>query len=41
MTLYEFLVPLIALAVAAIGTLIIHIAAKRMDARQKDDHPAE
>ena len=40
MTLFEFMVPVVALAVAGIGTLIIHLAARRMDARAKADRPA-
>ena len=40
MTLFEVMVPVVALAVAGIGTRIIHIAARRMDARAKTDHPA-
>jgi hypothetical protein len=41
MTPFEIIVPLAALGVAGIGTLILHIASKRLDARHKGDHPAE
>lgn len=41
MTLFEFMVPVVAMVVVGIGTLILHIAARRMDARAKDEHSAE
>lgn len=41
MTQFEIIVPLVALAVALIGTIIIHIADKRLNSPWKDDHPAE
>jgi hypothetical protein len=44
MTLYGFFVPVIALAVAGVGTLSIHRASKRLDARiaveSRSRHPA-
>ena len=41
MTLFEFMVPVVALSVAGLGVLVIHIASRRLDRAQKREHPAE
>ncbi len=41
MTLYEFMVPVVALGIGGLSWLIIHIASRRLDAAHKDRHPAE
>jgi hypothetical protein len=43
MTYYEFFVPVVALGVAALGTLYVHILSRRLDARidAARKHPAE
>jgi|GEM_PF-6151577 len=41
MTLFEFIVPVIALAVAGIGVLVLRGEEKALDKRRRRHHPAE
>ena len=41
MTFFDFIVPVIALAVAGGGILFARYSARRFDAQQGRDHPAE
>lgn len=41
MTLFEFIVPVIALAVAGVGILVLRREEKALDSPQAKHHPAE
>ncbi len=41
MTLFDFVLPLIALGVAGVGILLIDRSAKRLERGGDKDHPAE
>lgn len=41
MTLFDFIVPLVALAVAGAGVLVLRRAERNLDAKHGRHHPAE
>ncbi len=41
MTTFDIVVPLFFLGVAAVGVLLVRYSAKRLEASNRHDHPAE